>query len=68
MGTQIQAKLVRSMIGKPGKQRRTLKALGFSRLNQVVSLPDNPQIRGMIAQVAHLVQVTEQGGAEHETP
>jgi large subunit ribosomal protein L30 len=37
----------------------TLKALGFRKLNQVVSKPDNPQVRGMIAKVAHLVQVIE---------
>lgn len=64
MERQLQIKLVRSAIGRPWTQRRTLRALGFSKLNQVVNRPDNPQIRGMIAKVAHLVQVTEQGGAE----
>jgi large subunit ribosomal protein L30 len=59
MGKEIQIKLVRSVIGRPKDQRLTLKALGFSKLNQVVSKPDNPQIRGMIAKVAHLVQVIE---------
>lgn len=64
MEKQIQIKLVRSPIGRPPRQRLTLKALGFSRLNQVVSKPDNPQIRGMIARVSHLVEVGEQGGAD----
>jgi large subunit ribosomal protein L30 len=59
MEKQIQIKLVRSSIGRPKDQRLTLKALGFSKLNQVVSKPDNPQVRGMIAKVAHLVQVIE---------
>ena len=59
MGKEIQIKIVRSVIGRPKDQRLTLKALGFSKLNQVVSKPDNPQIRGMIAKVAHLVQVIE---------
>lgn len=56
---QLQIKLVRSAIGKPKSQRLTLKALGFSKLNQTVNKPDNPQVRGMIAKVAHLVQVVE---------
>ncbi|HPZ22263.1 MAG TPA: 50S ribosomal protein L30 [Bacillota bacterium] len=59
MEKEIQIKLVRSAIGRPKDQRLTLKALGFSKLNQVVSKPDNPQVRGMIAKVAHLVQVIE---------
>ena len=59
MEKQIQIKLVRSSIGRPKDQRLTLKALGFSKLNQIVSKPDNPQVRGMIAKVAHLVQVIE---------
>lgn len=59
MEKQIQVRLVRSFIGRPKDQRLTLKALGFSKLNQVVSKPDNPQVRGMIAKVSHLVQVIE---------
>ncbi|MDD2281909.1 MAG: 50S ribosomal protein L30 [Eubacteriales bacterium] len=59
MEKQIQIKLVRSSIGRPKDQRLTLKALGFSKLNQIVSKPDNTQVRGMIAKVAHLVQVIE---------
>ena len=59
MEKELQIKLVRIAIGKPKDQRLTLKALGFSKLNQVVSKPDNPQVRGMIAKVAHLVQVIE---------
>ncbi|MDD4657472.1 MAG: 50S ribosomal protein L30 [Eubacteriales bacterium] len=59
MEKQLQIKLVHSAIGRPKDQRLTLKALGFSKLNQIVSKPDNPQVRGMIAKVAHLVQVIE---------
>jgi large subunit ribosomal protein L30 len=33
--------------------------MGLRKLNQTVELQDNPSIRGMIAKVAHLVQVTE---------
>ncbi|HBI56951.1 MAG TPA: 50S ribosomal protein L30 [Firmicutes bacterium] len=59
MEKQIKIQLVRSSIGRPKDQRLTLKALGFSKLNQIVSKPDNTQVRGMIAKVAHLVQVIE---------
>lgn len=64
MEKQIKIKLVRSKIGKPKDQRLTLKALGLTKINQIASKPDNPQVRGMIAKVAHLVQVIEQGGAD----
>lgn len=56
---ELKIKLVRSFIGRPKDQRLTLQALGFRKVNQVVTQPDNPQTRGMIEKVAHLVQVTE---------
>jgi len=51
--------LVRSIIGYPTRQKRTVKALGLSRMNQVVEHPDNPAVRGMIAKIPHLVQIEE---------
>lgn len=53
----IQVKLVKSVITQPPAQRKTVKALGFTRLNQVRSLPDNESVRGMIQKVQHLVEV-----------
>ncbi len=50
---------VKSAIGYNVRQKRTLKALGLSRLNQVVEHDDTPQLRGMIRAVTHLVQVEE---------
>jgi large subunit ribosomal protein L30 len=50
---------VRSTIKRGEKQKRTIEALGFHRLHQTVVHPDNPQIRGMIQKVAHLVRVEE---------
>jgi len=55
---------VRSSIGHPGDQRRTLQALGFHRLNQTIEHDDSPAIRGMIMKVKHLVAVEERGEAE----
>ena len=39
------------------QQKRTLLALGFSKLNQRVERPDNPAIRGMVQAIPHLVRV-----------
>ncbi|EFC91978.1 MULTISPECIES: 50S ribosomal protein L30 [Dethiosulfovibrio] len=46
----------RSTIGRPPKQERTVKALGLKKLNSTVIHEDTPQIRGMVAKVAHLVE------------
>jgi large subunit ribosomal protein L30 len=50
---------VRSAIGAKPKQRGTLRALGLRRLGQSNTLPDRPEIRGMLARVPHLVTVEE---------
>ena len=54
---QIQIKLVRSGIGFPVKQKKVIQGLGLSRLNQVVTRPDTPQIRGMVFKIRHLVEI-----------
>ena len=51
--------LVKSGIGYAEDQKRTLKALGFRRLNQIVSHDDSGSIRGMVNKVRHLVKVEE---------
>ena len=51
--------LVKSGIGYSEDQKRTLKALGFRRLNQSVSHDDSASIRGMVNKVRHLVKVEE---------
>lgn len=55
----IKIKQVRSAIKRPARQKATIKALGFTRLNQVIEKEGTPQILGMIAKVSHLVQVVE---------
>ena len=45
-------------------QKETLRSLGFQRLNQVVELPDNPAVRGMIYTVRHLVELVDAPGGE----
>lgn len=52
---------VKSGIGYAEVQKRTLKALGFHRLNQSVIHNDGAVVRGMINKVRHLVEVEEAG-------
>ncbi len=55
----LQIQYVRSAIGTPRKHKLVVKSLGFKRLNQVVTRTDTPAIRGMVAQVPHLVKILD---------
>lgn len=55
----LKIKLSKSPIGTKPNQRKTLIALGLTKREQVVEKPDNPQVRGMINVVKHLVTVEE---------
>jgi large subunit ribosomal protein L30 len=50
---------VKSGIGAKPKTRGTLRALGLGRIGKTTTLPDRPEIRGMIHRVPHLIEVTE---------
>ncbi|MFV0309900.1 MAG: 50S ribosomal protein L30 [Desertimonas sp.] len=50
---------VKSAIGVKPKARGTLRALGLGRIGQTNTLPDRPEIRGMIARVPHLIEVAD---------
>jgi len=55
----IKIKQTKSSINRPLDQKRTVKALGFKKLNQVLEKEATPQILGMIKKVAHLVEVVK---------
>ena len=55
----IKVKQIKSRIGAPIDQKRTLLALGLRKISQVVEVEDTPCIRGMIRKVHHLVNVVE---------
>ena len=55
---ELKVSRVRSSIGTIPKHRSTLRALGLGRIGKSNVVPDRPEIRGMIAQVTHLVSVT----------
>ena len=56
---KIKIKQVRSRIGRPKDQRRSLDALGLRKMNAVVEHNATPQILGMVKKVSHLVTVVE---------
>lgn len=55
----IKVTQIRSIIGIKPKHRGTMRALGLRRIGQTNTLPDRPEIRGMIARVPHLITVEE---------
>jgi large subunit ribosomal protein L30 len=55
---------VRSGIGTKPKHRGTLRALGLRGIGRTNVLPDRPEIRGMLARVPHLIDVTPAGEDE----
>lgn len=59
MALKLRIRQVKSASGHRFDQGRTIRALGFRRLNQTVEHNDTPQIRGMVFKVRHLVRVEE---------
>jgi large subunit ribosomal protein L30 len=59
MATEVKVTLKKSPIGRKAYFSNVLKGLGFRRLNQTVTLPDTPEIRGMIRKVEHMVVVED---------
>jgi len=55
----LRVTLVKSPIGFPEPQKRTVKALGLNRMHQTVEHEDSPALRGMLQSVIHLLQIEE---------
>jgi large subunit ribosomal protein L30 len=58
VATSLAVKQIRSEIGHPDTMRRTLRALGLRHHQQVVQVRNTPSVRGMLAKVRHLIEVT----------
>ena len=56
---KLQITWTKSWIGFPQTQRKTIKSLGFHKLNSTIVREDSPQLRGQINKVQHLVTVVE---------
>ena len=57
---KLKIKQVKSGIGRPLRQKRTLEALGFKRMNQTIEVEVSPQVQGMIDKVMHLIEIVEE--------
>lgn len=56
---KVKISQIKSAIGRPDKQKKTIKALGLGKINKSVEVEYTPQIVGMVNKVSHLVSVTE---------
>ena len=54
---KLRIKQVRSIIGHPERQKRTMRALGLRKINHTREVVATPQILGMIEKVKHLITV-----------
>lgn len=55
----IKIKQVKSAINRPKDQKRTIEALGFKKLNQVIEKEATPQVMGMVNKVSHMLEIIE---------
>ncbi len=58
---------IASPIRRDASQRQTLKGLGLDRVGRLRVLEDTPSVRGMIAKVAHMVELVESSEMSHPT-
>lgn len=59
MSKKLRIRQTRSAINAKEGHKRTIRALGITKMQQTVILPDNPQTRGMVRAVRHLVTAEE---------
>ncbi len=62
MAKTIVVKQIGSPIRRPAVQRQTLIGLGLNKMHKTRELEDTPAIRGMVAKIAHLVEIVEERG------
>jgi large subunit ribosomal protein L30 len=65
-GSSITVTQIRSTIAVKPKSKGTMRALGLRKIGDTNTLPDRPEIRGMIARVPHLITVTENSAADSQ--
>ncbi|HXG82962.1 MAG TPA: 50S ribosomal protein L30 [Pyrinomonadaceae bacterium] len=58
-GGTIKIQYYKSMIGYSKKQKTIVKSLGITKMNQTVTRPDNPSMRGIVAKIPHLLRIVE---------
>ncbi len=55
----IKIKLVKSPICTPETHKKIVRSLGLKKMNQVVTRPDSPNFRGMVAKIPHLLEIVK---------
>ena len=58
-GGTIRIQYYKSMIGYSKKQKAIIKGLGITKLNQTITRPDNPSMRGIVEKIPHLLRIVE---------
>ena len=53
----IKVKQIKSRIGAPIDQKRTLLSLGLRKISQVIEIEDSPSNLGKVRKVHHLVEI-----------
>ena len=61
-GVQLSVTQIKSTTGTKPVHRKTMRALGLSGIGRSTTLPDSPDVRGMLAKVTHLVTVEQAAG------
>ncbi|MCB9234264.1 MAG: 50S ribosomal protein L30 [Bacteroidia bacterium] len=56
---KIKITQIRSVIGRPARQIRTMKALGLRRINHTIVKDATPPVIGMVRSISHLIKVEE---------
>ena len=59
MAEKLRITLVKSPIGAVPKHRRTVEAMGLTKMHKTVELPDNAATRGQIQQIGYMLKVEE---------
>jgi large subunit ribosomal protein L30 len=57
--SKVKVTQVRSMINRPERQKRTLKALGLGKINRSIEVESNPALLGMVRSVSHLLKIED---------
>ena len=59
MAEKLRITLVKSPIGAVPKHRKTVEAMGLTKMHKTVELPDNAATRGQIQQIGYILKVEE---------
>ena len=65
---KISVTQIKSTIGTKPMHRKTMKALGLGGIGRTTTLPDNPDVRGMLHKVSHLVTISDGGSPPTDEP